>query len=235
MKALLISAVLLVTIGAGLNIQKQIIPSDSPVLASIETIETSDLTNWIHAPNTRALLGVIYERSPDIVLMDSFNYIYNYKTLHQYRAIGMIPSSYGLHGPLPEATETPQIGYISELPALYFIETNQLWKNFSPMMARDSRELALNLDYGHLENTVDYAPDTLHFNSESTLFATLILVNQEWYTQEHKQSLDALLSDLSAIRPDESAMVEVVRWLYSNALIDSRYYFKDLVMDKVYD
>lgn len=191
--------------------------------------------------NASDLIAMAKDGELDAVILNSLDYINSYNQLFKYTALSVYPEDYGIVYFKEPTNNIPKIAITDQLIAEYFIEKMK-WLNYDIIQYQTEQEAynALNeglVDYAflrtpYLNQSLSNGAILVKTNVDENLSDHLVLVHKRFNNDSETWSLNSFQSTLaiqSLAIPDEDALIESIRWLYSKNYIATRYYYKDLV------
>lgn len=206
-------------------------------------IEESEYINFYD--NSSELIALAKEGEFDALLLNGLEYIKNYNQLFKYTALSVYPEEYGIVYFDDPVDNIPKIAITDRLIAEYYIEKTK-WLNYDIIQYHSEQEAYNALTEGLVDYAVLRTPYlNQSLSSGAKLVRTLVDENltdhlvlihnrfksetenetEVWNLDSFQKSLKIQLLDI----PDEDALIESIRWLYSRNYIATRYYYKDLV------
>lgn len=197
--------------------------------------------------NSSDLIALAKDGEFDAVLLNGLEYIKNYNQLFEYTALYVYPENYGIvYFDKPE-DNVPKIAITDRLIAEYFIEKTK-WLNYDIIQYHSEQE-AYNaiaegiVDYAvlrtpYLNQGISSGAKLVKLIVDENLTDHLVLIHKRFKTETETEnetdswtlnSFQNSLNIQSLNIPDENALIESIRWLYSKNYIATRYYYKDLV------
>ncbi|MBE0450059.1 MAG: hypothetical protein IBX70_04345 [Clostridia bacterium] len=224
-----------------LNLYGPLQESSKIHIGMLYSSEMDDSKGIAFFDNSSELIAMAKDGRFDAVLLNGLEYIKNYNQLFEYTALSVQPEDYGIvYFEKPE-DNVPKIAITDRLVAEYFIEKTK-WLNYDIIQYHSEQE-AFN---AFSEGMVDYAVLRTPYLSQSltagaklvktavdeNLTDHLVLIHKRFKNTSENWTLDSFQTSLnihSMDIPNEDALIESIRWLYSKNYIATRYYYKDLV------
>lgn len=213
--------------------------NDSSIDIAMLSVDGLTSDHNVHTlDNTTDLLSFAYENQPDILVLNAFDFIEHYDVLFNYRAMATVPDHYSVLESSSKAYKTPKVAYSDKRIVEYYIDTNKLWQTYNLVRVESQSQIYDLLDEELVEYAVIRSTSNRDAQVETGLYDQLVLLNLNTLSTEAILETDELLNlyfnPFEFKTLDEDALNEVVRWLYDNGFIHTRYYFKDLVYSQDY-
>jgi hypothetical protein len=230
--------ILMMIVGVLVNFGILVDTRDSIEIAMLPTEGLTSPHTLHKANNTRELLAHAHEYKPDVLLLNAFDYIENYETLFNYRAIATISDHYGLLQSSSTAYKTPKVAFSDKRIVEYYIESNKLWQTYNLIRVENLDQLSNLLEDSLVEYAIVRSMPGSKLETTTALYDQLVLLNMDsidpTIIDENPNLPDYFFNSFDFGSPDEEALNEAVRWLYNKGLINTRYYYKDLVYSQDY-
>jgi hypothetical protein len=224
-----------------LNLYEPLQESSKIHIGMLYSSEMDDSKGITFYDNSSELIAMAKDGKFDAVLLNGLEYIKNYNQLFEYTALSVYPEDYGIVYFEEPEDNVPKIAVTDLLIAEYFIEKTK-WLNYDIIQYHSEQE-AFN---AFSEGMVDYAVLRTPYLNQSLsagakLFKTivdkhltdhLVLIHKRFKNTPEDWTLGSFQNSLniqSLNIPNEDALIESIRWLYSKNYIATRYYYKDLV------
>lgn len=191
--------------------------------------------------NSSELIALTKDGEFDAVLLNGLEYIKNYNQLFEYTALYVYPEEYGIVYFDEPVDNVPKIAITDRLIAEYYIDKTK-WLTYDIIEYNTEKEAynALNeglVDYAvlrtpYLNQSKSIGSKLVKVSVDDHLTDHLILIHKRFKSDEGVWTLNSFQNDLNIQSlgiPDEDALIESIRWLYSKNYIATRYYYKDLV------
>ncbi len=191
--------------------------------------------------NSSELIALAKDGEFDAVLLNGLEYIKNYNQLFEYTALSVYPEEYGIVYFNEPVGNVPKIAITDRLVAEYFIEKTK-WITYDIIEYHSEKEAYNALNEGFVDYAVLRTPyfnqsllsgsKLVKVNVDENLTDHLVLIHNRFKSETDVWTLNSFQNSLNIQSlgiPDEDALIESIRWLYSKNYIATRYYYKDLV------
>lgn len=208
------------------------------MLYSSEIESTEGITFY---DNSSDLIALAKENEFDAVLLNGLEYIKNYNQLFEYTALSVYPEEYGIIYYNKPVDNVPKIAITDRLIAEYYIEKTK-WITYDIIEYHSEVEAynALNegiVDYAvlrtpYLTKSLINGSKMVKISVDENLDDHLVLIHKRFKNETDVWALNSFQGTINIQSlgiPDEDALIESIRWLYSRNYIATRYYYKDLV------
>ncbi|MDW7662126.1 MAG: hypothetical protein SCL54_11970 [Bacillota bacterium] len=224
-----------------LNLYKPLQETSKIHIGMLYSSELEDPQGITFYDKSSDLIALAKDGEFDAVLLNGLEYIKNYNQLFEYTALSVYPEEYGIVYFNEPIDNVPKIAITDRLIAEYYIEKTK-WITYDIIEYRTEKEAfnVLNegiVDYAvlrtpYLNQSLSNGSKLVNVSVDENLTDHLVLIHKRFKSETDVWSLSSFQKSLkiqSLDIPDEDALIESIRWLYSKNYIATRYYYKDLV------